>query len=180
MFKGSRLCRYLLLNVILLGLTGFVHKVVAQEHTFTHNNFSLTLPEGWVKQDISQGSEKEVVGSLKSEKTPGTTILVLCYKAWRYNYGNVRIAGLKTIASVYPKGQEMLKKETKVETDRGLTAVMEFWRGAVAAGGTTVFLQSPMGIMESKAGWILTLGFTPASSGRQLEEDFLKMTNSAK
>jgi hypothetical protein len=169
MFKGSRLCRYLLLNVILLGLTGFVHKVVAQEHTFTHNNFSLT-----------QGSEKEVVGSLKSEKTPGTTILVLCYKGWRYNYGNVRIAGLKTIASVYPKGQEMLKKETKVETDRGLTAVMEFWRGAVAAGGTTVFLQSPMGIMESKAGWILTLGFTPASSGRQLEEDFLKMTNSAK
>jgi hypothetical protein len=68
MFKGSRLCRYLLLNVIPLGLTGFVHKVVAQEHTFTHNNFSLTLPEGWVKQDISQGSEKEVVGSLKSEK----------------------------------------------------------------------------------------------------------------
>ena len=91
MFKGSRLCRYLLLNVILLGLTGFAHKVVAQEHIFTYNNFPLSLPEGWVKQDISQGSEKEVVGSLKSEKTPGTTILVLCYKGWRYNYGNVRM-----------------------------------------------------------------------------------------
>jgi hypothetical protein len=121
-----------------------------------------------------------VVGSLKSEKIPGTTILVLCYKGWRYNYSNVRIAGLKTIASVYPKGQEMLKKETKLNIDGGLTAVTELWRGAVAASGTTVFLQSPMGIMETKAGWILMLGFTPESSGAQLEEDFLKIIKSAK
>jgi len=70
------------------------------------------LPEGWVKQDISKGSEKEVVGSLKSEKIAGTTVLVFCYTGWRYNYSSVRIAGLKTIAAVYPKGQEMLKKET--------------------------------------------------------------------
>ena len=180
MFKRSWLCRYVLLNVFLFGLTGFAHQVVAQEDTFNYNNFSLTLPEGWVKQDISKGSEKEVVGSLKSEKIPGTTILVLCYKGWRYNYSNVRIAGLKTIASVYPKGQEMLKKETKLKTEGGLTAVTELWRGAVDASGTTAFLQTPMGIMETKAGWILLLGLTPDASGPQLEEDFLKMIKSAK
>ncbi len=180
MFKPSWLCRCLLLHVFLFGLTGLAHQAAAQEDTFNYNNFSLTLPEGWVKQDISKGSEKEVVGSLKSEKISGTTILVLCYKGWRYNYRNVRIAGLKTIASVYPKGQEMLKKETKVKTDGGLTAVTELWRGAVDTGGTTVFLQSPMGIMETKAGWILLLGFTPESSGVQLEEDFLKIIKSAK
>lgn len=180
MFKRSWLCRYVWLNVLLFGLIGFAHEVVAQEATFNYNNFSLTLPEGWAKQDISKGSEKEVVGSLQCEKIPGTTILVLCYKGWRYNYSNVRIAGLKTIASVYPKGQEMLKKETKVKTDGGLTAVIELWRGALAASGTTVFLQSPMGIMETKAGWILMLGFTPESSGAQLEEDFLEMIKSAK
>jgi hypothetical protein len=180
MFKRSWLCRYVLLSALLFGLTGFTFQAFAQENVFNYNNFSLILPEGWVKQDISKGSEKEVVGSLKSEKIAGTTILVLCYKGWRYNYSNVRIAGLKTIASVYPKGQEMLKKETKLKTDGGLTAVTELWRGAVAAGGTTVFLQSPMGIMETKAGWILMLGFTPESSGAQLEEDFLKMIKSAK
>ena len=180
MFKRSWLCRYVLLSALLFGLTGLAHQAAAQEDTFNYNNFSLTLPEGWVKQDISKGSEKEVVGSLKSEKIPGTTILVLCYKGWRYNYSSIRIAGLKTIASAYPKGQEMLKKETKIKTDGGLTAVTELWRGAVAAGGTTVFLQSPMGIMETKAGWILLLGFTPESTGAQLEEDFLKMIKSAK
>lgn len=180
MFKRSWLCRYVLLSALLFGLTGLAHQAAAQEDTFNYNNFSLTLPEGWVKQDISKGSEKEVVGSLKSEKIPGTTILVLCYKGWRYNYSSIRIAGLKTIASAYPKGQEMLKKETKIKTDGGLTAVTELWRGAVAAGGTTVFLQSPMGIMETKAGWILMLGFTPESTGAQLEEDFLKMIKSAK
>jgi hypothetical protein len=37
-----------------------------------------------------------------------------------------------------------------------------------------------MGIMETKPGWILMLGFTPDSSGEQLEEDFLKMIQSAK
>ncbi len=152
MFKRSWLCRYILLSASLFGLTGFAHPVVAQEATFTYNNFSLTLPEGWMKQDPPKGSEKEVVGSLKSEKIQGTTILVLCYKGWRYDYRSIRIAGLKTIASVYPKGQEALKKETKLKTDGGLTAVTELWRGVVDAGGTTVSLQSPMGIMETKAG----------------------------
>jgi hypothetical protein len=37
-----------------------------------------------------------------------------------------------------------------------------------------------MGIMETKAGWILLLGFTPEASGAQLEQDFLKMIKSAK
>jgi hypothetical protein len=180
MSKRSRLCCCVLLNVFLFGLAGFPHLVVAQEATFNYDNFSLTLPEGWVKQDPPNGSEKEVVGSLKSEKIQGTTILVLCYKGWRYNYRSIRIAGLKTIASVYPKGQEALKKETKLKTDAGLTAVTELWRGFLDAGGKTVSLQTPMGIMETKAGWILLLGFTPEASGAQLEEDFLKMIKSAK
>ncbi len=175
MSKRSWLCHYVLLNVFLFGLTGFAHSVDAQEATFKYDNFSLTLPEGWAKQEPPKGSEKEVVGSLKSEKIPGTTILVLCYKSWRYNYTSVRIAGLKTIASAYPKGQQVLKKETKLKTDGGLTAVTELWRGVLDAGGMTVSLQSPMGIMETKAGWILLLGFTPESSGAQLEEDFLKI-----
>jgi len=38
----------------------------------------------------------------------------------------------------------------------------------------------PMGIMETKAGWIPLLGFKLESSGAQLEEDFLKIIKSAK
>jgi hypothetical protein len=180
MLKRSWLYRCLLVNVFLFGLAGFAHLAVAQEATFSYDNFSLTLPEGWVKQDPPKGSEKEVVASLKSEKMAGTSILVLCYKGWRYNYKSIRIAGLKTIAAVYPKGQETLKKETKLKTDGGLTTVTELWRGFLDAGGKTVSLQTPMGIMETKAGWILLLGFTPEASGAQLEEDFLKMIKSAK
>ena len=74
----------------------------------------------------------------------------------------------------------MLKKETKIKTDTGLTAVWEYWKGAVDASGQTVFLESPMGIFENKSGWILMLGFTPAASGPQLEEDFMKILKSAK
>jgi hypothetical protein len=180
MFNRSWLCRYVWLNVFLLGLTGLGHSAFAQEATFNYDNFSLTLPEGWTKQDIPKGSEKEVIGSLKSEKLAGTTILVMCYKGWRYNYKSIRIAGLNTIASVYPKGQEALQKETKLKTDGGLVAVTELWRGFLDAGGKTVSLQTPMGIMETKAGWILMLGFTPEASGAQLEGDFLKMIKSAK
>jgi hypothetical protein len=93
MFKRSWFCRHLLFTVFLFGLTGLAHPVIAQEDTFTYNNFSLTLPEGWVKQDPPKGSEKEVVGSLKSEKIQGTTILVLCYKGWRYNYRSTVLSG---------------------------------------------------------------------------------------
>jgi len=179
MFKRSWLSHALWLNIFLFGLIGLAPHTFAQEKTFSYNNFSLTLPEGWVKQDISKGSEKELIGSLKSQDIPGTSILILCYKGGRYNYSSVRIIGLKTIASVFPKGQEMLKKETKVKTDGGLTAVVELWRGAADASGTKVFLQAPMGIIETKAGWILMLGFTPDATGAQLEEAFLTIIQSA-
>jgi hypothetical protein len=105
---------------------------------------------------------------------------VFCYTGWRQNYNSVRIAGLKTIGASYPKGQEMLKKPAKMKTDTGLAAVWEYWRGAVDAGGQTVFLESPMGIVESKNGWVLMIGYSPAASGPQLEEDFLKIVKSVK
>jgi hypothetical protein len=152
----------------------------AAETIFTHPDISFSLPEGWSSQEIPANFEKETIAWLKTEKIAGTSIMVFCYKGWRYNYSAVRVAGLKTIASSYPKGQEVLKKEEKLRTDSGLKAVWEYWRGGVDAGGQTVFLESPMGIIAAKSGWILMLGFTPASSGPQLEEDFMKILKSAK
>jgi hypothetical protein len=179
MVKRSLVC-YLLFSIAVFHLTGFLVQAFAQETPFTHKDISFTLPEGWVTQDIPSNFERETVAWLKSEKIAGASILVFCYKGWRQNYRSVRIAGLKTIAASYPKGQEMLKKETKIKTDTGVTAVWEYWKGAVDAGGQTVFLESPMGIFENKSGWILMLGFTPAASGPQLEADFLKIFKSAK
>lgn len=91
----------------------------AEGNVFEHEYLSLILPDGWVTQDIPSNFEKEVIGWLKSEKIPGASITVSCYRGRRYNYSNIRIAGLKTIASVYPKGQEMLKKPEKIRTDSG-------------------------------------------------------------
>jgi len=179
MFKQSLLFHAVWINIFLFGLMGLTH-TFAQEKAFTYNNFSLTLPEGWVKQDISKNPEKELIGSLKSQDIRGTSILVLCYKGKRYNYSSVRIVGLKTIASIFPRGQEMLKEGTEVKTEGGLTAVVELWRGAADASGKTVFLQAPMGIIETEACWILMLGFTPDATGSQLEEAFLKMIHSAR
>jgi len=180
MFKRYWLYHTVWLNILLLGLMGVPPYTFAQDETFSYNNFSLALPKGWVKQDISERSEKELIGSLKSQEIPGTSISIFCYKGEGYNYSSVRIAGLKTIASGFPKGQERLKKETKVKIDGGLSAIVELWRGAVDASGTTAFLQVPMGIIKTKSGWILMLGFTPDSTGAQLEEAFLQMIQSAK
>jgi hypothetical protein len=179
MFKQPFFLRLVLLTFFVL-IIASASQVGAQENTFTYQNFSLSLPAGWSVQGIPKGSEKEVVGSLKSDKIAGTTVLVFLYSSWRYNYNTVRIVGLKTIGATYPKGQEMLKKPTKMKTDGGYTAAVEFWKGALDAGGQTVFLRSPMGIMKAKPGWILMLGFTPDSTGDQLEEDFVKMIQSAK
>jgi hypothetical protein len=180
MFKRSWPYHAVWLSVLLLGLMGVTPHAFPQKEAFRYNNFSLTFPEGWVKQDIPKGSEKELIGSLQCQQIPGTSILILCYKGERYNHSNVRIAGLKTIASVLPKGQEMLKNTIKVKTDGGLAAVFELWRGATDASGNEVFLQVPMGIIQIKAGWILMLGFTPDPTGAQLEEAFLKIIQSAK
>jgi len=180
MFKRSRRPHAVWLNIFLFGLIGFVPYTFAQEDTFSYNHFSLTLPEGWVKQDIPQPCEKELIGSLKSQDVPGTSILIFCYGGGRYDYSSVRIVGLKTIALVFPKGQEMLKKKTRVKTDGGLVAVVELWRGAADVAGPAVLLQAPMGIIETEAGWILMLGFTPNPTGAQLEEAFSKLIQSAR
>jgi len=169
-----------LFQIILSLMLFSIAPVFAQGKPYSNKGVSLDLPEGWVAQEIPKNFEKEVVAWLKSQDSEGVSILVFCYTGRRQNYNSVRIAGLKTIGSSYPKGQEMLKKPTKLKTATGLTAVWEYWRGAVEAGGQTIFLESPMGIVESKSGWILAIGFAPATSGPQLEEDFLKMFNSIK
>ncbi len=163
-----------LLAVVLIAV-----QALAEGNVFEHEYLSLTLPDGWVTQEIPSNFEKEVIGWLKSEKIPGTSITVSCYRGRRYNYSSIRIAGLKTIAAVYPKGQEMLEKPKKIKTDIGYKAVVELWRGAVETGGQTVFLQTPMGIVKGKHCWILMLGYTPDSSGPQLEEDFMKIIKTA-
>jgi hypothetical protein len=155
-------------------------QALAEGNVFEHEYLSLTLPEGWGTQDIPGNFEKEVIGWLKSEKIPGTSITVSCYRGRRYNYRKIRIAGLRTIAAACPKGQEMLKKPTKMRTDSGYKAVVELWRGAVDAGGQTVSLQIPMGIVRSKHCWVLMLGYTPDSSGQQLEEDFTRILKTAR
>ena len=179
MAKRAQVSAWCLGILVLFIVTGIVYQVSA-ETLFTHPDISFTLPEGWSSQDIPANFGKETIAWLKTEKIAGTSIMVFCYKGRRYNYAAVRIAGLKTIASSYPKGQEMLKKEEKLRTDSGLKAVWEHWRGGVDAGGQTVLLESPMGIIAAKSGWILMLGFTPGSSGPQLEEDFLKILKSAR
>jgi hypothetical protein len=107
-------------------------------------------------------------------------LLILCYKGGRYNYSSVRIVGLKTIASFFPKGQEMLEKGSKVKTDGGLAAVVELRRGLADASGSAAFLRVPMGIIETKTGWMLMLGFTPEPTGARLDETFLRMIQSAR
>ena len=178
--KRFLLLRSSFLKVFLFVSMGFAIQALAEENVFKHQYLSLTLPDSWVTQDIPSNFEKEVIGWLKSEKIAGTSITVSCYRGRRYNYRKIRIAGLKTIAAAYPKGQEMLNKPTKIRTDSGYKAVVELWRGTVDAGGQTVFLQTPMGIVRSKHCWVLMLGYTPDSSGAQLEEDFMKIIKTAR
>jgi hypothetical protein len=177
--KGSRLSRAIGISICLLALIGFAAPLWAEENFFEYGDFSLSLPEGWVERDIPAGSEKELVGSLGSEHIRGTSVLLFCYKGGGYNHSSVRINALKVIASVSPKGQEMVKERTKVKTEGGLTAVVELWRGLADTGGTAVSLRVPMGIIETKVGWIMMLGFTPEATGAQLEEAFLRMIQSA-
>lgn len=180
MNKRAFLFYFVLFNVFLTVCLFSIVQVLAQGTPFMNRGVSFDLPEGWATNEIPANFEKEVIAWLKSEKAEGVTILVFCYTGRRQNYSSVRIAGLKTIGASYPKGQEMLKKPIKIKTDTGLTAAWEYWRGAVESGGQTVFLESPMGILETKNGWVLMIGYSPATSGPQLEGDFLKIIKSVK
>jgi hypothetical protein len=146
---------------------------------FEHDSLTLTLPEGWVSHEIPANFEREVIGWLKSTEIPGASISVLCYRGWRYNYRNVRIGGLRTVAAAYPAGQKALKNPTKIKTDNGYKAAVELWQGVANTGGQTVLLQSPMVILKTRGCWLLMIGYAPDASGPQLEEDFTKIFMSA-
>jgi hypothetical protein len=80
---------------------------------------------------------------------------------------------LKTIAAVYPKGQEMLKKPAKMKTNGSRTAVVEFWKGAVDAGGQTVSVahgdDGDKARMDTYAG--LYTRFIGGTTGRRFSQD---------
>lgn len=177
MIRGDVPYRFILFTLMLTILFSKT-LVFAQGKPYSHKGVSLDLPESWVPQEIPSDFEKEVVAWLKSEKWEGVSILVIYYTGRRHNYNSVRIAGLKTLGASYPKGQEMIKKPTKMKTDKELSAVWEYWRGAIEASGQTVFLESPMGIIQTRGGWVLMIGYTPTAIGSQLEGDFLKILNS--
>jgi hypothetical protein len=150
------------------------------ETTFTHDRLTLRLPAGWVTQDIPSDSEPQVIGYLKSNAIPGASITVMCYRGWGYNQRKVRIAGLMSLAAAYPKGQQALKKPTKIRTESGSKAVVELWRGVLEASGQTVSLQSPMGIVRTEDCWLLMIGYGPESTGAELERDFEAILKSAR
>jgi hypothetical protein len=139
MRRRSLLSHLTLLAVFLLILIGSSIPPLAGETVFNHKDLPLTLPDGWTTQEIPSNFEKEVTVWLKSEKIVGTSVMVLLYKGWRYNYSSVRIGALKTIVAFYPKGQEMLKKPEKIKTNTRLTAMIEFRRGPSMPVGRRCF-----------------------------------------
>jgi hypothetical protein len=145
---------------------------------FNKRNVSMVLPAGWVEIDKSGQYEAEFLGWFESQTVPGTVIFIYAYKGFTAGYTNLRIRGLKTIAQMYPQGQEELKKAKTIKTDKGNNPKMESWRGYLTSGGTTSVKQSPMAILKSKnGGWLLIIGSVPDASGPWLEEEFIKILN---
>ena len=64
MSKRSWLPHAVWLNIFLFGVIGLVPHTFAQNDTFSYDDFSLTLPEGWVKQDTPKDSKKNGSGPL--------------------------------------------------------------------------------------------------------------------
>ncbi|HWR71811.1 MAG TPA: hypothetical protein VN604_01435 [Nitrospirota bacterium] len=144
---------------------------------FEHQYLTLTLPAGWRSQELQPNFEKEIIAWLRSDTIPGASIMASCYRGMGYNHGKVRIGGLKTIAAVYPKGQKMIKEKTKTKTGSGSKAVVEVWQGLTDTG---TVMQSPMAVVKTKDCWALMIGYVQDAYGPQLEEDFMKVLESAK
>jgi len=154
-------------------------QALAGSDKFTHQYLTLVLPDGWAVGKVPKGSDKQTIGVLTSKKIKGASITVDCYRGMLQTKASTRIRGLKLLGVVYPKGQEHLKKPYKVKTESG-KARAELWRGYLQAGNQTIGLISPMAILKTKNCWLLMIGYTPESTAKELEEDFLEILKSAK
>jgi hypothetical protein len=147
---------------------------------FEHELLTLTLPPGWASSAVPPGSEKEIIGWLTSERIPGATVMVGCYRGFGQSFASVRIAALRTLAAAYPQGQKMLEDKKKIRTKQGKKALVELWQGVVDSGGQAVLMQSPMGVVKTKHCWAMMMGFVADSFGAQLKDDFTEILGSAR
>ncbi len=146
---------------------------------FSHKYLTLDLPEGWSAGQVPEGSEKQTIGVLKSSTIKASSIILDCYRGALHTHASTRIRGLNTISATYPAGQEHLKKPYKIKTQGG-KGKTELWRGYIKIGNQTVALQTPMAAIKTKHCWLVALGFTPDSSGKAMEKDFLTIIKSAR
>jgi hypothetical protein len=130
---------------------------------FEHELLTLTLPPGWASSAVPPGSEKEIIGWLTSERIPGATVMVGCYRGFGQS-----------------QGQKMLEDKKKIRTKQGKKALVELWQGVVDSGGQAVLMQSPMGIVKTKHCWAMMMGFVADSFGAQLKDDFTEILGSAR
>ena len=170
--------RFLLAAAMVLMLFGNSY-AVAEQAQFKHQYLTLNLPAGWsVNKAVVPG--EILIGGLKSETIPGSSILIYAYRGMRINMRNVRARGLLNLDAEFPKGQKHLKKPKKIRTDSGYKAQIELWLGLIDAGNMTVALQLPMAVIKTKKSYILMIGYTPEATGSKMEEDFLNILKSAK
>lgn len=151
---------------------------LAGQAQFKHKLLTLTLPEGWsVQTDVA--TSDILIGALKSETVPGSSILIYSYRGMKINMRNVRNRGLLNLDKEYPKGQKQLKKPETIRTDSGYKARMELWLGLIDVGNMTVVLHSHMAVMKTKNSYILMMGYTPEATSVQMEKDFIEILKSA-
>ncbi|MCK5100199.1 MAG: hypothetical protein KAR45_18965, partial [Desulfobacteraceae bacterium] len=170
---------YRFLFAVVIALILLTSSYAAGEQAqFKHKLLTLTLPDGWsVNKDVVPADI--LIGMLKSESIPGSSILIYSYRGMKINFRNVRNRGLLNLDAEYPKGQKHLKKPKTIKTDSGYKARVELWLGLIDVGKITVALHSPMAVMKTKKSYILMIGYTPEATSARMEKDFLKILKSA-
>lgn len=178
LFSCNQTIRVILL-ILMISIPVNIQANTGTGNQFKHQYLTLDLPAGWKTYPAPDGSPKESIGVLKSDKIAGASITLECYRGAFHSHASTRIRALNTISAVYPAGQKQLKKPYRVKA-KGGKGNAELWRGYIKVGDLMVSLISPMAELKTKHCWLVMIGFAPETATAAIEKDFLAILKSAR
>nr|WP_299169583.1 hypothetical protein [uncultured Allomuricauda sp.] len=143
---------------------------------WTHNEFSITLPEGWHEQEGNRAMEKEMIGWFNYEPIAGANSMLFCYQGIIWNRKLISQTADKTVKAAMPDAELIKSHVTKLANNKKANVLV--YTGTGVSNGNEVELGSVNIIYRGGKCVLHQFSLGPSKEIATLEKQLLAIANS--
>ncbi|WP_430965329.1 hypothetical protein [Spongiimicrobium sp. 2-473A-2-J] len=143
---------------------------------WTHDEFSITLPEGWHEQEGNRAMEKEMIGWFNYAPIAGANSMLFCYQGIIWNRKLISQTADKTVKAAMPDAELTNSYVTKLANNKKANVMV--YTGSGVSNGNEVELGSVNIIYRGGKCVLHQFGLGPLKEIATLEKQLLAIANS--